>query len=271
MNDGASTPDSILCHPWISESLFNPRSGCNPSPFIVESSGATLSCFFENRLPEGYTIVFFHGNGEVVENYAFDLPRIFETIGCNAFICEYRGYGESNGSPNLLNFLSDAESIVRSLPCASEKVILFGRSLGCLQAVHAAHHMPQCRGLILESGIADLSEYLESRISRVKRFRSGLFGTQLTSTLETHSGLDGIRADAQKYFDHREKLRAYRGRSLVFHAVNDIHIPIHSSVSLLEWLPEPKKLCLMERGDHNSIFVRNIGEYCELIYRRLVL
>ena len=57
------------------------------------------------------TILFFHGNGEIVTDYD-DIALIFNNKKINFIIADYRGYGFSNGIPNIKNTLKDSHLIL---------------------------------------------------------------------------------------------------------------------------------------------------------------
>ena len=60
--------------------------------------------------------------------------------------------------------LDDVERVVEAPDVAPSEMVFFGRSVGSIFAVHAASRFPEARGLILESGIADVLERLLLRV-----------------------------------------------------------------------------------------------------------
>ena len=48
------------------------------------------------------TLLFFHGNGEIVTDYA-DIVQMYNQTNINFIIASYRRYGFSTGSPNAPN------------------------------------------------------------------------------------------------------------------------------------------------------------------------
>lgn len=259
---------SILNHQSISNLLFRPRPIPISNPFSVECEKATLACSFTQEASNRYTIVFFHGNGETVGEYAGLLPEVFSAIGCNTFLVEYRGYGMSSGHPGLGHLATDAEAVISAIPVDLGSLIIFGRSLGCIPAICAAAKFPRIHGLVLESPICDLFEYVTTRYYH--SFAMNLIYQENCSRFAPVDwGLFGQQCLAQ--FNFQKMLKQFRGRSLVTHAEQDANIPLTSAETIFSWLPEPKVMKVFQDCDHNSIFVRNIEDYCEAILNMIRL
>jgi pimeloyl-ACP methyl ester carboxylesterase len=79
------------------------------------------------------TIVYFHGNGEVVGDDVW-IARELVRHGFDAVLVEYRGYGASKGGrPSERGLYADAEAVLdrlRSRGVDADKVVLWGMSLG---------------------------------------------------------------------------------------------------------------------------------------------
>jgi fermentation-respiration switch protein FrsA (DUF1100 family) len=244
---------SILDHPLVSERYFFPRSEAFENPFWVDCGDVKLSCYYRQKYPEAKTIIFFHGNGEIVADY-FDLfVPVFEQMGYNLFLAEYRGYSMSTGVPGLKAMLADVGKIIKAVNLPPEKLVLFGRSIGSLYVVHGVHLFPDIAGLIIESGIGVL---LERLLVRVHPREIGI-------TLEQ------MEKAVNEDFNHQEKLAGYKGSTLVLHAEHDSLVHYAHGQKLYDWAPEPKTIKIFEKGDHNDIMVVNAEEYFRLIYQFL--
>ena len=232
-------------HPGLSRRYFFPRAGAPVDRLEVEVPGATLACAYQVRDPTWPTMIYFHGNGEVVSDYQPAAESLFATLGVNTLFAEYRGYGASSGTPQLAAMLGDVEAIAAAAGQPPERIIAFGRSIGSIYAIELARRLPVA-GLVLESGIADV---LERVLMRARPEELG-------------SSLEGMRAAARRDFDHEAKLAAYRGRLLVLHAARDHLVPTHHAERNHEWCGAPdKELVIFPRGDHNSIFADNAAAY----------
>ncbi|OPL14239.1 MAG: hypothetical protein AVO38_11965 [delta proteobacterium ML8_D] len=179
--------------------------------------------------------------GGVSEHFA----KIIELMGCNCFFAEYRGYGMSSGKPNLTTMLSDAEIIIRELDLPLEKIILYGRSFGTLSAIHLSQQFPNISGLVLESGIADLSKW---GIYNEAPDRIGI-------------DKDTLGKDINKYFNNKEKLSSFSGATLILHTLYDYLVHVSNANQLFEWAPHPKKKVIFEHGNHSDIYISNLLEF----------
>ena len=241
---------TILDHPLVSSRYFFPRRESFGSPYWVKAAdGSRLACYYEKVNPGAVTVIYLHGNGEVVADYLPEFPEWFSEAGYNVLLAEYRGYGMSEGSPALAGMLDDVELLIESLKVNDRKIVLFGRSIGSLYAVHGVSRRPQLGGLIIESGAADLTE---PSIQRVSPDELGITPSAFV-------------AELQRYFNFEEKLRAFQGQTLILHARHDDLLPVRHAELLFNAAPEPKQLKIFENGGHNDIFAINQNEYMRLV------
>ena len=242
--------DSILDHPIISSRYFFPQPATFVEPYWVEAAdGSRLACSYSPVHSEAKTVVYFHGNGEVVADYLPGFAEWFNRAGYNLLLAEYRGYGMSTGTPALAGMLADVVPIIDSLQTPDEKIILFGRSVGSLYAVHGGSQRPNIGGLIIESGVADLSQRF---FLRVQPQELGVSPAEVTSALN-------------KYFDYRHKLGVFEGKTLILHARFDELIGSEHAEMLHSAAQEPKQLKIFAQGGHNDIFYHNQTEYMQLV------
>lgn len=246
-----SSKKTVLNHPIISERYFFPRYEQFENPYFVECNGVKLACYYLNNHIETKTVVYFHGNGEVVADYLDFYPQLFDKEGYNLFLFEFRGYGMSTGKPALVDMLTDVECVLKKLNIPQNKIILYGRSVGTLYAIHAASFFPKAYALILESGIADIEERIMIRIS---------------SPSEIDSSYEELKQEFHKHFNTEKKLSAFKSKSLVLHTVNDQLVAVAHGKKLYEYLNQPKNIHLFERGDHNTIFTVNQNEYFQILF-----
>lgn len=202
-------------------------------------------CFREVRNPEARTVVYFHGNGETVNDHLPDPAESWLDLGVNLAIVTYRGYGDSTGVPQFAAMLEDVEDIFAALALPEERLIVAGRSLGSLYATEFAYRHPGVAGLILESGIADV---LERMLLRVHPTELGCTRAQL-------------RQSVDECFNQQRKLSAYPGPVLLMHTRNDGLVASLHAERNHEWVAGPKRLIMFERGDHNTILYENRSQY----------
>ncbi|MCI0903046.1 MAG: alpha/beta hydrolase, partial [Chloroflexi bacterium] len=117
---------TALDDPNISMNSFYPRQGWTPTPEGVQDYTVNvgdgsgdgedigLSCRFFPVGNNSPTILFFYGNGETAIDYDSIAP-MYNQIGVNFFVADYRGYGKSGGSPSFTTMLSDANTVLDAM------------------------------------------------------------------------------------------------------------------------------------------------------------
>ncbi len=235
----------LLDHPVISSRYFFPRPDAVSDPAFVESHGERLRCHTHRPHPGAPTVLFFHGNGEVVADYVPWFPEVLAHLGVNSFLAEYRGYGGSSGTPSLGSMLDDVDALVRAAAATPSEIIVFGRSIGSLFALETARRHPSVRGVILESGIADVRERLAIRMTP----------DELGVTE------DAMRAAIDAALDQCAKAAAYPGNILLLHARGDSMVSASHAERVAEAAGSRARLVLLPRGDHNNVMTANEDVY----------
>ena len=254
MIDIAKIDYSPLDHPLVSSRLFHPRPEFGPSDSAPHAArimipvdaeidlGATFHVA-ENTAP---SILFFHGNGEIVADYD-DFAQMLNRMGINFLAVDYRGYGRSGGQPGVTAMMRDCHMVFDFVERWRQKnngtgpLVLMGRSLGSASVLElASHYAARIDGLIVESGFA----------------RS----TPLLLILGIHP--DEIGFEEDKGFGNLDKIRKFHKPTLIIHAERDHIIPFSEGASLFEACPAADKTLLKIRGaNHNDILMRGLQDY----------
>jgi len=239
---------SALDHPGVLSRLFHPRRVTMPEAWFlnvetidipVDGNGVTVGGAFFAAAPNAPVILFFHGNGETVVDYA-DTGGLYTAMDINFLAVDYRGYGWSGGSPTVSTMLADSHAVFRfARQWLGEKGhtgpwIAMGRSLGSACALElAVRHETDIGGLIIESGFARTLPLLR------------LMGVDVeTSGITESEGLGNLT-----------KIVSWRKPLLVIHAENDHIIPLADGQALLDACPAPvKRMVRIAQADHNTIF-----------------
>lgn len=245
---------SALDRPDIVFSLFHPRPAWGagaPHTAVQEllipvEENVVVGAHFHRAGPDFPVILFFHGNGEIVEDY-LDLAMIYLQLGFNFFPADYRGYGRSTGNPTVTAMLRDAHVIFEYVRGWMKEqgyggpLIVMGRSLGSASALElASSYTEKIDGLIIESGFA----YTQS-ILRI---------------LGIHMDAIGIREEDG--FRNLDKMRTFGKPTLVIHAERDQILPFADGEALFEACPAADKAFLkIPRANHNDIFLVGLKEY----------
>lgn len=258
MIDTSSIDCSAFDRPEIILTLFHPRgeSGWSPSGTAFEDlaipteAGVTIGGRFYFSSAASPTMLFFHGNGEIVEDYD-DLSGAFLRLGVNFMPVDYRGYGRSTGKPGVTGMMRDchyifdyAKDLIRAKKITGPLVVM-GRSLGSASALElAANYGDEIKGLIIESGFA--------------------YALPLLRLLGVGTADLGITEELG--FNNLAKIGRYRGPLLVIHAEKDHIIPFTDGKALFESSPSSRKEFLeIKRANHNNILQFGINEYFRMI------
>lgn len=185
------------------------------------------------------TIVFFHGNAENISTHINSVSWL-PAYGYNVLLADYRGYGQSSGSPSVKTIHEDAAAVLRYLddkPWA-ERLVLFGQSLGGAVVIWTV-------------GMQELSENVcasavEGAFSSYKQIASekaggGLFGQAVAMLI----------SDAYCPLSALQKSR--KVPRLFIHGGADDIVPFHHSLLLYAESPEPKDLWLLPGARHLEV------------------
>jgi pimeloyl-ACP methyl ester carboxylesterase len=239
----------ILDHPILSQRYFFPRPDKIPSPFWVECAGCRLACAHHEIAEADFTVVHYHGNGEVVADYLGGFSDLISRMGCNCFLVEYPGYGGSSGAPRLGQMFADVQATIAAIRQPQNKLILFGRSVGSLFAMKAVELFPDVAGVILESAIADPLERLLLRVTP----------EELGTTTE------GLTAAVHQTLNIRAIMAGFTKPTLILHTRHDGLVDVSHAERLARWCGGPVRLVIFPRGNHNDIMSANVHQYFALI------
>jgi len=117
------------------ENLFiSSRDGTQLHLFLIKQPGEVCK-----KVP---TVLYFHGNAGNIGHRLVNVKGLYTSIGCNIALLEYRGYGRSEGCPSEEGIYMDAQAALDFLlsreDLATDRIILFGRSLGGAVAIDLA-------------------------------------------------------------------------------------------------------------------------------------
>ncbi len=108
------------------------------------------------------TVLFCHGNGGNI-SHRLETLRIFNELGMNTLIFDYRGYGQSTGSPSEARTYADGQACWDWLLQHGEtpgRIVLMGRSLGGAVAAKLVLLVgaPSPAALVLESSFTSVPD-----------------------------------------------------------------------------------------------------------------
>jgi hypothetical protein len=193
--------------------------------------------------PGAKTLLFFHGNAGNISGRLESVQQ-FHRLGLNVLIVDYRGYGQSTGSPSEQGIYKDAEACWQHLTeargIAPKDIVVFGRSMGGGPATWlASSHKPGA--VILESVFTNVPD----------------IGAHHYSFLP-------VRALATNQFDNESRMAEIDAPKLHIHSREDRVVPFKLGRRVFEAASEPKQFLEIE-GGHNDGFLLSVDEYLRTI------
>ena len=248
----------ILDRPEVLPFLFHPRKtpGSWQGAATVEeilipvAEDIDIGACFHTVHPSGPIILFFHGNGEIAQDYN-DIGPLFNQLGINFIVADYRGYGSSGGNPTVSAMMADCHTILDFvLNWQAENGyggprIAMGRSLGSASALElAATRGGRIDGLVVESGFAWAGPLLR---------RLGV-------------DPDRIGFEESGGFANVDKIAKVRKPTVIIHAEFDAIIPFSDGEALFAaGAAEDKVLIKIPGANHNDIFMRGLDRYLDAV------
>jgi hypothetical protein len=201
--------------------------------------GVKLSGWFVPAEGADRVLLFFHGNAGNISHRLGSI-EIFHRLGLNVFIIDYRGYGQSEGSPDEAGTYRDAAAawryLVEERRVKPEQIMLFGRSLGGGVATWLAQHYP-ARLLILESTFTSIPDMASRQFPFIP-----------------------VRLLARVHYNTLERISRLKLPILIIHSPDDEVIPYSHGQKLFEAAGQPKAF-LHLTGDHNNGFILTGEQY----------
>lgn len=234
-----------LDNPAILDLIFYPRRGAQPADsnsavthLIPVADGISIGSRFHLAASEEPHILFFHGNGELAEEYD-DLGPHFIAHGLSFLAVDYRGYGNSGGTPSASAMMADARAIFRYVEQwrlnnkRSGPLFVMGRSLGSASALEVAStFQDEIKGVILESAFAQTMPLLLD------------LGVDVQALSITE--VDG--------FKNVQKIETITKPVFILHAQHDQLLPIvNAEILHRQCAARSKELSLVPGADHNTI------------------
>ena len=200
---------------------------------LTTDDGLSLHGWFIPAAEARGTVLFLHGNAGNI-SHRIDTLQMFHRLGYSTLIFDYRGYGNSGGTPSEQGTYRDAEAAWRYLTeqrrIPSCRIVLFGESLGgAVASWLAARQKPAA--LVIASGftsVPDLAQHFYPYLP--------------------------VRWLAHLRYDTRENLRAVAVPVLIAHSPEDEIIPFEHGQALYAAANSPKRF-LELGGGHNDGFI----------------
>ena len=178
-------------------------------------------------------VVIFHGNAGNI-SHRLDYLAMFHRLGYSSLLIDYRGYGQSTGSPSEEGTYRDAEAawnwLTKERGLAARDIVVLGESLGAAVAVWLAARVNP-RALVIASGFTSVPD----------------LGAQVYPFLP-------VRLISRFSYDSLGAIGSIKAPVLVAHSREDDIIPFAHGKALYDAAQEPKRFLEM-RGGHNDGFI----------------
>ena len=196
------------------------------------------------------TWVWFHGNAGNISHRLDNLVELHHQLGVNVFIFDYRGYGRSGGRVSEQGTYLDGEAALAYLgqrpDVDRERLVLFGRSLGCAVAVELATKH-EVYAVVLESAFTSI----QAMAKRAYPF------------------LPGIGLLTRTRFDSLAKIGRVNAPVMVLHGDRDDIVPLALGQELFEGANQPKRFHVINGAGHNDTYLAGGPGYYQALARFL--
>ncbi|NOY30344.1 MAG: alpha/beta hydrolase [Planctomycetes bacterium] len=197
------------------------------------ADGTALHGWYHAHPEPRFGLLYCHGNGEDITHNADLVHHFHNELAASVFIFDYRGYGQSAGSPHEAVLIADGLAAQRwlaeRLEVETDQLVLIGRSLGGAVAVALAEQQG-ARALVLQNTFASMVDVAAEKFPWLP-----------------------IRWMMRNRYPSAERIQAYHGPLLQSHGTADQVIPFAMGKELFEASPSEKKRFLeIPDGSHND-------------------
>ena len=148
---------------------------------IPTPDGESLNAFLfhkpNSKRSKNVTMLMFHGNAGNIGHRIPIGKFMCDTVGCNVLMLEYRGYGESTGTPDEAGLKVDSQAgldYIKERPeLRDSKIIIYGQSLGgavAIDLVAKNQARGNIDGLILENTFLSIRKLIPSYVVTCQSF-----------------------------------------------------------------------------------------------------
>ena len=233
---------SIFDSQVFNANLFFARTDSSPTLggadeyYIDAEKGVKIHVRRHPNLSAKLSLLFFHGNGEIVSDYD-NLAEHFSKLGVELIIADFRGYGKSTGTPTLRGTLLDAHLIfdyLKNEKIYKSKVVVMGRSLGGAPTIELCSKRSDIYACVLESVYADPIPLVERRGLKI----------------------DKTTPEEDAVFNNSLKIATVKCPTLVMHGADDFLIsPQEAKLNYENAGTKIKTLEILEGVGHNDMMM----------------
>lgn len=205
--------------------------------------GETLSAWWLPTPNARGTFLLLHGNAGNI-SHRLGYAQIFRRLGYSTLLVDYRGYGDSSGTPSERGTYLDAETswewLTQKRGIAPQNIVLFGESLGGGVATWlASRHTP--RALVLASTFTSIPDMAEDLYPYLP-----------------------VRFLTRVRYDNLARLPQIHAPLLVMHSRDDEIVRYEHARRLFAAAREPKRFFDLS-GGHNESFATKQEEWVKAL------
>lgn len=186
------------------------------------------------------TLLYLHGARRNLSDNLFRIQRLHR-MGFAVLAIDYRGFGRSDGElPSEAQAYDDAVAAwqhLRRLEPDAGRRFVYGHSLGGAVAIELATRNDDVAGLIVESTFTSMADMAEQM------------------------GYGGLGLVLTQRFDSLAKVATVKAPVLFVHGTSDRFVPPQMSERLYAAAREPKRLLLVESGNHSNVSAVAFDKY----------
>lgn len=174
--------EGMLYHPAVPEEKYRypqnmPPGYRHPKEYAMDYDSVTITTkdkvnihgwFVKANANPSFcrTIIFFHGNAGNIGSRLPNIEVLVKRLNSNVLIIDYRGYGNSEGTPSENGLKLDAEATLEYALSRDDinpnRIFLFGRSLGGAVAAELAMNKGNhLKGVILENTFTSIADMVD--------------------------------------------------------------------------------------------------------------
>lgn len=204
------------------------------------------------------TVIHFHGNAQNMTAH-FSFVAWLPKNQFNVFTFDYRGYGQSAGTPTRDGVHADCIAALKYIKSRKDidqdRIIVIGQSLGGANAIaaNAEKNWQGIRGIVIESAF---SSYRKIARDVVNNSSLGSVSGPITSVMvhDRHSPMDVVHKISPTPI-------------LFIHGTADRVIPYKHAVELYNKAKDPKQIWTIKNGRHTQAFSKYAREVLPRLYK----